>query len=140
MTITALTESYSVSPQITLQDIDMLKSQGVEVVINNRPDGETEDQPTSAQMKEAVEAAGLEYVFNPVDLKALSEKEVQAQAAQIDSGKQVFSYCRTGTRSSVLWVLANQGHLASFDELVDQVQAKGFDLGRCMPAMAPLKR
>lgn len=140
MNITQLADGYSVSPQIDLQDIQALKAQGIEVVINNRPDGEADDQPTSAQMKAAVESAGLEYVYNPVDLKALSEKEVQTQSALISSGKEVFSFCRTGTRSSVLWVLANQGELASFDDLVDQVQGKGFDLGRCMPAMEPLKR
>ncbi|RDL42954.1 TIGR01244 family phosphatase [Marinomonas piezotolerans] len=140
MNITNLALNYSVAPQLDIADIEALKAAGYDMVINNRPDGETEDQPTSEQVRAAVEAAGLKYVYNPVDLKALSHKEVEIQSAQISTDQKVFAFCRTGTRSSVLWVLANQEDEQTFNELVASVQQKGFDLGRCMPAMEPLKK
>jgi len=50
----------------------------------------------------------------------------------------VFAYCRTGTRSSVLWVLALHNDGVSFNQLFAEVAEKGFDLNRCLPAMQPL--
>lgn len=140
MNITELSPLYFVSPQIDVADLDSLKAQGFGVIVNNRPDGEAEDQPSSEEIQAAAERAGLRYVYNPVDLKVLSQKEVTVQDELIKSDEKVFAYCRTGTRSSVLWVLANQEDESSFVALVADVMKKGFDLGRCLPAMEPLKK
>lgn len=140
MNITELSSLYFVSPQIAVSDVASLKAQGFDVIVNNRPDGEAEDQPTSADIQAAAEQAGLRYVYNPVDLSKLSQKEVSAQNELMQADEKVFAYCRTGTRSSVLWVLANQKDETSFITLVAEVMKKGFDLGRCLPAMERLKK
>ncbi|MCO4784430.1 TIGR01244 family sulfur transferase [Marinomonas atlantica] len=140
MNITELSPEYFVSPQIEVADLVVLRSQGFDVVVNNRPDGEAEDQPSSAEIQSAVEQAGMRYVYNPVDLKRLSNSEVTVQDELIKSDDKVFAFCRTGTRSSVLWVLANQEDEMSFVTLVADVMKKGFDLGRCLPAMERLKK
>ena len=140
MNITELSPQYFVSPQIEASDMAALKAQGFDVIINNRPDGESDDQPSSEEIQSAAEQAGLRYVNNPVDLKQLSNKEVVVQKTLVESGQKVFAYCRTGTRSSVLWVLAKQEDEMSFVSLVAEVMKKGFDLGRCLPAMEPLKK
>ncbi|SBT18342.1 Beta-lactamase hydrolase-like protein [Marinomonas gallaica] len=140
MNITELSPQYFVSPQIEIADLESLKSQGFVVVVNNRPDGEAEDQPCSSEIQVAAEQAGLRYVYNPVDLKRLSSKEVAAQDELIKANDKVFAFCRTGTRSSVLWVLAKQEDEMSFVTLVADVMKKGFDLGRCLPAMERLKK
>ncbi|SBS33040.1 Beta-lactamase hydrolase-like protein [Marinomonas aquimarina] len=140
MNITELSSQYFVSPQIEVSDLVSLKAQGFDVIVNNRPDGEAEDQPSSADIQAAAEQAGLRYVYNPVDLKTLSQKEVLAQDELIKADEKVFAFCRTGTRSSVLWVLANQKDEMSFVSLVAEVMKKGFDLGRCLPAMERLKK
>lgn len=41
-----LTERLSVSPQITVPDMQTIKEQGFRPIICNRPDGEGSDQPT----------------------------------------------------------------------------------------------
>lgn len=140
MNITELSSQYFVSPQISVADFETLKAQGFDVVINNRPDGESDDQPSSADLQAAAESVGLRYIYNPVDLKQLSNKEVAVQDELIKGSDKVFAFCRTGTRSSVLWVLANQKDEESFVTLVADVMKKGFDLGRCLPAMEPLKK
>lgn len=140
MNITELNSNYSVSPQISVAEVEEIKALGFDVLINNRPDGEVDDQPTSAEIQAAAEQAGLTYVYNPVDLKQLTNKEVVAQQQAIADAGNVFAYCRTGTRSSVLWVLAEQKDENSFIEHVAHVMKKGFDLGRCLPAMEPLKK
>ena len=140
MKITELSPQYSVSPQIFLSDVAELKRLGFDVVVNNRPDGESDDQPSSDQVKREVEEAGLRYVYNPINLNNLSAAEVSIQNEQIQTSDKVFAYCRTGTRSSVLWVLALHNDDVSFDNLFTQVVEKGFDLNRCLPAMQPLKK
>ncbi|MBJ7551830.1 TIGR01244 family sulfur transferase [Marinomonas ostreistagni] len=140
MKITELSPQYSVSPQIVLPDVAELKRLGFDVVVNNRPDGESDDQPSSDQVKREVEEAGLRYVYNPINLNNLSVAEVSTQNELIQSSDKVFAYCRTGTRSSVLWVLALHNDNVSFDNLFTKVLEKGFDLNRCLPAMQPLKK
>jgi uncharacterized protein (TIGR01244 family) len=54
-----VTDSYAVSPQIELGDIAKAKADGFVMVINNRPDGEAPDQPSTAQMEAAAKEAGL---------------------------------------------------------------------------------
>lgn len=140
MNITELAPNYAVTPQVEVQDIPQIKALGYDVLINNRPDGEADDQPNEADIRAAAEQAGLAYLHNPVDLKSLSNAEVAAQQSIIKDGDKVLAFCRTGTRSSVLWVLAEQQDEASFIEHVAHVMKKGFDLGRCLPAMERLKK
>ncbi|MGB7391106.1 TIGR01244 family sulfur transferase, partial [Marinomonas sp.] len=102
-----LASNYFVAPQIAVADLLQLKALGFESIINNRPDHEVDDQPLSIELEKAAAELGLEYVHNPVDLKTLSESEVDAQVAALAGEKKTLAFCRTGTRSSVLWVLLN---------------------------------
>jgi len=100
----------SVGPQIQLADLAVLKAQGVEVVINNRPDGEAPDQPSHEAMAEASAALGLSYYFIPVSPRGLTQDNVvDMQAALAASSGPVFAYCRSGNRSGILLQAATQG-------------------------------
>ena len=61
MKIAKLTPFLAVSPQIAEADLGALAAQGFRAVINNRPDGEAEDQPESAALAAAAGRVGLEY-------------------------------------------------------------------------------
>ena len=52
-------DRLSVSPQISAADIAQAKAQGFTTIINNRPDDEAPDQPSSAEIEAAAKAAGL---------------------------------------------------------------------------------
>lgn len=136
----ALDEQYFVAPQIAIDDLSALKALGFERIINNRPDGEVPDQPSSVDMNAAAQALGLEYIDNPINLNALGLEQVEIQRAAIAEPKKTFAFCRTGTRSSVLWVLVNNAKGQSYQSLVEHVSSKGFDLARCEPAMTPLAK
>lgn len=133
-----LTDQYFVLPQISELDMVECASLGFEVIVNNRPDNESEEQPLSKDLAVKAQTLGLEYIYNPVDLSKLSQVQLDMQKTAVSNGKKVLAFCRTGTRSSVLWILNNQEN-GSFDELVDVVNAKGFDLTRCLPAMESFK-
>jgi len=138
--IVQLDAFYFVSPQLIREDLVSLKAQGFEKIINNRPDGESDDQPTGESLKVAVEMLGMKYESNPIDLSKLSSGHVSTQNNMLSEGEKTLAFCRTGTRSSVLWVLLENQKGQSYPQLLASVEQKGFDLARCLPAMEPLAK
>lgn len=66
MKINRLTESLSVSPQITVPDMQTIKEQGFRPIICNRPDGEGSDQPTFWEIAKAAKELDIETVYLPI--------------------------------------------------------------------------
>ena len=85
MDIRDLTETYAVAPQIAPEDVAELKAAGFVAVICNRPDEEVGPDVASAAMRDAVVAAGLAWVDNPVSSGGLSPDNVAAQRAAVDA-------------------------------------------------------
>lgn len=131
-----LDSRYFVLSQITIEGLEQLKHQGFDFIINNRPDNEEESQPLSIELAAAAKSLGLNYVHNPVVLSALSDVEIKQQKMAVSEAQKVLAFCRTGTRSSVLWALNNQDE-QGIEPLLIELKNKGFDMDRCMPAMTP---
>lgn len=84
---------------------------GFRSVINNRPDYEGgPDQPTSAAMLAAAQAAGLSYAFLPVQGGYQSPEEI-ARFAELMAAlpKPILAFCRSGARSGRLFQAATAG-------------------------------
>ena len=81
---------------------------GFKSVINNRPDFEGGPaQPTHAAMQAAAQAAGLEYVFLPVQGAYQSPEEIARFAQLMQSlPKPIRAFCRSGARSGRLFQAA----------------------------------
>lgn len=105
-----LTPELYVAPQLTPEAMAPVAEAGFKSVINNRPDFEGgPDQPTNAAIETAARAAGLEYRFLPVAPGYQSPEEAAAFAALVaELPKPVLAFCRTGTRSTKLFVQAQQ--------------------------------
>lgn len=97
------------SPQITPEQIALIKAQGFKTIINNRPDGEELGQPEQSQIATACEQAGLAYHYLPVVGGQMTREQVE-QFAEIfnQAEKPVFMFCRSGNRSNVLFQSAKQ--------------------------------
>jgi uncharacterized protein (TIGR01244 family) len=107
-----LSDNVWASPQITLPDVGEAARRGFAMVINNRPDGESPDQTPGDDIAAAVAAAGMEYRSIPITPGGFGPREVGAMArALVEARGPVLAYCRTGTRSTLLWSLvqASQG-------------------------------
>jgi len=105
-----------------------LDKAGFKMVINNRPDGEEEGQPTSAEMAVAAEAAGLEYAHQPVVGSNISETDIDGFDAIVSLAETpVLAFCRTGTRSTTLWALTQASEQDNANILATAEQA-GYDL------------
>lgn len=128
-----LTDSLSVAAQISVADLDTLAAQGFRSVINNRPDGEADDQPASADLQAAALKAGLAYLHIPVVSGDLQQARVAAFAeALTELPLPVLAFCRTGTRSSMLWALQAEG---TPDAILDTALAAGYDLSALRPRL-----
>ena len=118
------------SPQIDVEDIAEAKALGVGLIVNNRPEGESDDQTDGATIEAAARAAGLDYCAIPITHAGFSASQVEAMRKALDSAGDalVLAYCRSGTRSTFLWALAEASAGRSPDEIEACAQSAGYDV------------
>lgn len=129
-----VTDTLSVSPQVTEADMARAADEGFVLVINNRPDGEDPGQPSGAAIEAAARAAGLDYVHIPVRGSPGPDQVAAVQEAVASATGPILAFCRSGTRSIVTWSI---GQALSGDSdretLVRQGAAAGYDLSGALP-------
>ncbi len=131
-----LTDSMLVTGQIAPADLATAAAQGITLVINNRPDGEESGQPDGAQIESAAAAAGLSYRAIPVVPGGMGPEQVDAMADALDAAEgPVLAFCRTGTRSTFLWALAQASRGTGADTLASAAQDAGYDLSPIRSAL-----
>ena len=132
MELKRINDDVSVAPQISPDDMPAIKAAGFTTVINNRPDGESPDQPASDTMKAAAEAAGLSYHYIPLGREGVSPQMVEETEAVLEgSDGPVFAYCRSGTRSTTLWALSQAGKMPA-TEIVAQAAHAGYEMSHLL--------
>jgi uncharacterized protein (TIGR01244 family) len=123
-----INQHVSVSPQISPEDIPTLKASGFTTIINNRPDGESPDQPLGDAIEAAAQAAGMLYHYIPLGRDGVSPDMVERMTDALDESEgPVLAYCRSGTRSTTLWALAQAGKLPA-DRIIAEAAAAGYDM------------
>ena len=106
----AIAPDICAAPQLTPEAMAEAAAMGFKSVINNRPDFEHgPDQPTSAEIQAAAQAAGLQYRHLPVAGGYQSPEEVAAFAKLLEElPRPLLVFCRSGARSTRLFVQAQQ--------------------------------
>lgn len=131
-----LEEGVFASPQIEVADVANARELGISLIINNRPEGESGDQTAGAEIESAARAAGMEYCAIPITHAGFSEPQVDAMIAALGTAQgPVLAYCRSGTRSTLLWALAQAKLGRSPDELARLAANAGYDLGPIRPML-----
>jgi uncharacterized protein (TIGR01244 family) len=124
-----LTENVLVSPQLALEDIAAAAALGVALIVNNRPDGEEPSAPQGEEIAAAAAAAGLNYVAIPIGHSGFSEPQVDAMIAALDQAEgPILAYCRSGTRSTLLWALAAAKQGEAPDAIARIAAQAGYDV------------
>ncbi|MDE1894886.1 MAG: TIGR01244 family phosphatase [Xanthomonadaceae bacterium] len=133
MQLQPLSSELSVTTQIAVADLAALAARGFRSVINNRPDGEEAGQPGSVALAQAASQAGLEYRHIPVVPGQLQDAQVAAfSAALAEMPAPTLAFCRTGTRSTMLWALQAKG---SADAILATAGKAGYDLSALRPRL-----
>ena len=78
---------------------------------------------------------GLAFAHVPVIGGAISDQDVvDFREALADLPQPVFGFCRTGTRTTTLWALANVASISA-DDLIARAKSAGYDLGALRPRL-----
>ena len=133
MPIKPITEVFAVAPQLGAEDVVAAAQAGFTTIINNRPDGEAPGQPAAAEIEALAKQHGLGFVNIPVTAMTMTADEVQRMAAALQTAPgPVLAYCRSGTRSTTMWALAQAGKMPA-DEILRCAAQAGYDLSGLGP-------
>lgn len=134
-----LSDKVWASPQITLADIEAASAAGFVLVINNRPEGESIDQTPGHDIAAAARAAGLDYCAIPVAPGGFTREQVEDMARALrEAGGPVLAYCRSGTRSTLLWSLAQAAAGEDPDAIASAALQAGYDISPIRPIVDSL--
>lgn len=105
-----LTDDFAVYGQMDANDIAAALDAGFKTIICNRPDSEDGAVPFDS-LKPLAEAKSVPIIYQPVVSGALTDDDARQLAEILDSAeKPVLAYCRSGSRCSILYEMA-QGYL-----------------------------
>lgn len=133
-----LTDGFTAAPQIDPGDLPALKALGYALLINNRPDAEVPPTHQSEAFAAAAAAIGLDYRVIPVAGGFSSEQIAAMAEAVAQTPGPVFAWCRSGTRSTCLWALAQAMAGADPQALLSAASRGGYDLAMIAPALDDL--
>jgi uncharacterized protein (TIGR01244 family) len=122
-----LDDKVLVSGQIRPDEVAALRTQGVTLIINNRPDGEEPGQPLGAEIEEAATAAGINYRSVPI-IRGIGPADADAMRDAISSSPgKVLAFCRSGTRSGLAWALVRNDEGMAREEIERRLISAGVD-------------
>lgn len=131
-----LSPTMLASPQIWPDEVATAAALGVRLIINNRPDGESPDEPQGPAIEAAARAAGVDYVAIPVSHAGFSLPQVEAMGeALANAGGKVLAYCRSGTRSTFLWAMAQAKAGMEPDAIAAAAASAGYDITPVRPTV-----
>ena len=135
MDIRTITPRYSVSPQISAEDVAAIAAAGFKTVICNRPDAEVPPSHQAEAIGAAVLAAGLTFEVLPLTHQTMNAENVARQRALYEGCEgPVLAYCASGTRCSVVWALSQAGDL-DVDAIMSATTEAGYDLSGLRPTL-----
>ena len=124
-----ITAVLSVSEQITAADVAALAEAGFNSIICNRPDGEGADQPVFAEIATAAQSHGMTAHYQPIVSGKVGDADAIAFGELLERlPKPVLAYCRTGTRSTTLWALAEGARDRPLPDILAATKAAGYDM------------
>jgi uncharacterized protein (TIGR01244 family) len=104
MDIRQINDEYSVSGQITADELDQIKAMGFQSIVCNRPDEEEPGQPAFSDIEARAKELGLQIRHIPVGRMGLTPEGVsQMLDAVEDLPKPMLGFCRSGARSTAIY-------------------------------------
>ncbi|HEX7858099.1 MAG TPA: TIGR01244 family sulfur transferase [Sphingobium sp.] len=136
----ALTEKLYVAPQISVDTVTEAAGLGVSLIINNRPEGESADQTPGDTIEAAAKAEGLAYSAIPVTHAGFAPWQIDALDEALNGlgdGKALL-YCRSGTRSTLLWALSRARAGDDVETVGQTARSAGYDIASIRQIMDAL--
>jgi uncharacterized protein (TIGR01244 family) len=137
---TAVTDTFSVAPQLSADDVRAAAAAGFTLIVNNRPDGEMLGQPKGAELEAAAKDAGLAYAYLPVDMHGVTPNHTGGLERAIDDAPdgKTLAFCKSGVRSLLVWSYAEARFGKPVAQIIEEARAAGFDISGHEPALTLL--
>ena len=119
-------KNFYAAHQIKAKDIAQLKQEKFEYVLCNRPDNEVQDQPSAEVIKSECLANGIEFLHLPISPGDFNLEVIMETEKVLKTAKKTLAYCRTGTRSTMLWAFAKTKDL-EVDEVLKITDHSGYN-------------
>ncbi|MFD1949271.1 TIGR01244 family sulfur transferase [Sphingomonas arantia] len=133
-----LDDSMGVAGQLMPDELQAIADAGYRTVINNRPDGEEAGQPSTEEMALAAKAAGLDYHAIPMGQASMTETMIDATVKVLRRADgPVLAFCRSGTRSTLLWAVARARLGDAPATLFERAGGAGYDLTPVRSLLTP---
>ena len=123
-----------VGPQLLPEQVKTLREHGIATLMNNRPDMEVSQQPTSDDIAAQAAEHGIGYVHIPMSgglTPPLIESIVEAYET---FPRPIYTFCASGTRSTALWCFAHVKALG-VDGVLDSAAQSGYHLEQIRGAL-----
>jgi len=138
MDLRKLTDDISVAPQLSPDELAQAAEMGFKTVICNRPDGEDFNQPVAEDMADVAGDSGMTFVHQPVVSGGVTMDDVEQFGKLLeDMPKPILAYCRSGTRCSTLWALA-EAPKRDVNEIIQTCANAGYDYSSLRPTLETL--
>ncbi|HTV31590.1 MAG TPA: TIGR01244 family sulfur transferase [Methylocella sp.] len=118
----------AVAPKRGNGDIEAVAKGGINLIINNRPDGESADQMSSAEVEAEARAMGMDYIHIPVVPTQISDEQITEMAEALKHDGNIIATCRTGMRAMTIFALAQAKIGVKHEDLLALAKTMGFDL------------
>lgn len=118
------------SPQITPAQLAEFAEQGIAQIICHRPDGESAYQPDFAMIEQVATEMGISCHYLPVPAGEFPEEMIASTKALLQNGKKTMMYCRSGTRSCIIWAAIAAENGEKLDDIINQAAELGYGIGQ----------
>lgn len=125
-TLIELTDTLSITGQIQPAEVAELAAAGYGVIICNRPDDEEPQQPSMDDIEAACDEAGVAFIRYPVNAMTFPGTDLAVMDDAMNSDVKTLAYCRSGARSTNLWVATLAG--SERQAAADKAQQLGIPL------------
>ncbi|WP_299845355.1 TIGR01244 family sulfur transferase [uncultured Roseovarius sp.] len=136
MDLRKITDDFTVSPQIEVSDIPAIVAAGYRSILCNRPDGEDPTQCCFEEVSKAALDAGLEVRSVPITSGVVLPDDLnEFRDALAQLPQPVLAYCRSGTRCTMLWTIAQFGD-RSPEDILSLTRNAGYDMSGVLGQMS----
>ena len=118
-----------ISAQLQPGDVGRFAKRGGKTIVDIRPDGESREQASSAEIESATVHDRMAFRYAPVPHDTIPESAVEVVGDVLaHDGKPVLLYCRSGHRAARTFALAaaSQPDGPGIDAILGAVRAAGF--------------
>ncbi|SUO96453.1 TIGR01244 family sulfur transferase [Suttonella ornithocola] len=130
----------TVSPQIQTNELEKLAESDIKHIICHRPDEEENEQPSFEVIEKEAEKVDIKAYHLPVRDGEFPEQaiaktaEILARAAE--QQEKVHMYCRSGTRSTIIWAAIEAQKGTDLESIIDTAANAGYGIGQLRDFLA----